>query len=398
MGVTSGIPLYLILSTLFIWLTREDIDISTIGLFALTQIPWSIKFLWAPIIDSFRIPLLHRLLGQRKAWLFIIQINLILFIILLGYSNPTENLKLTALLALIISFFSASQDVVIDAYRIEILNDDSQGAGAAMTQFGYRVGGLFAGAGSLYLTVIFSWEYVFLTISIIFFFLMVFIIFIIPSTNSHIASKKNLIEPFREFLFRNSISKVSLIFLFIFFFKFGDVIAGVMANPFYVKIGFSNIEIANASKVFGVIMTILGVFIGGYFVKIFGILKSLLISGFFQVFSNLLYVLLNYMGPELSYLFLTVAGENFSGGLGSAAFVAYLSSLCNRKYTGTQYALLSSIMGLARAILSSPSGYLVEYIGWSKFFIISTFLGLPSIIILFWMFKMFPLKDQKSMR
>ena len=398
MGITSGIPLYLILSTLFIWLTREDIDISTIGLFALTQIPWSIKFLWAPIIDSFRIPLLHRLLGQRKAWLFIIQINIILFIILLGYSNPTENLKLTALLALIISFFSASQDVVIDAYRIEILNDDSQGAGAAMTQFGYRVGGLFAGAGSLYLTVIFSWEYVFLTISIIFFFLMVFIIFIIPSTNSHIASKKNLIEPFREFLFRNSISKVSLIFLFIFFFKFGDVIAGVMANPFYVKIGFSNIEIANASKVFGVIMTILGVFIGGYFVKIFGILKSLLISGFFQVFSNLLYVLLNYMGPELSYLFLTVAGENFSGGLGSAAFVAYLSSLCNRKYTGTQYALLSSIMGLARAILSSPSGYLVEYIGWSKFFIISTFLGLPSIIILFWMFKMFPLKDQKSMR
>jgi len=145
-------------------------------------------------------------------------------------------------------------------------------------------------------------------------------------------------------------------------------------------------------------MTILGVFIGGYLVKIFGILKSLLISGFFQVFSNLLYVLLNYMGPEIGYLFLTVAGENFSGGLGSAAFVAYLSSLCNRKYTGTQYALLSSIMGLARAILSSPSGYLVEYIGWSKFFIISTFLGFPSIIILFWMFKMFPLKDQKSMK
>ena len=398
MGITSGIPLYLILSTLFIWLTRENIDISTIGLFALTQIPWSVKFLWAPIIDNFRIPFLHRFLGQRKAWLFIIQINLILFIILLGYSNPTENLKLTALLALIISFFSASQDIVIDAYRIEILNEDSQGAGAAMTQFGYRVGGIIAGAGSLYLTVIFSWEYVFLTISFIFFSLMLFIIFIIPSTNNHIASKKNLIEPFKEFIFRNSISRVLLIFLFIFFFKFGDVIAGVMANPFYVKIGFSNIEIANASKVFGVVMTILGVFIGGYFVKIFGILKSLLISGFFQVFSNLLYVLLNYMGPELSYLFLTVAGENFSGGLGSAAFVAYLSSLCNRKYTGTQYALLSSIMGLARAVLSSPSGYLVEYIGWSKFFIISTFLGLPSIIILFWMFKMFPLKDQKSMR
>ena len=141
-----------------------------------------------------------------------------------------------------------------------------------------------------------------------------------------------------------------------------------MANPFYVKIGFSNFEIANASKVFGVIMTILGVFTGGYLVKEFGIIKSLLISGFFQMISNLLYVLLNSVGPEISYLFLTIAGENFSGGLGSAAFVAYLSALCNKKYTGTQYALLSSVMGLARAVLSSPSGYFVEAFGWGSFF------------------------------
>ena len=395
MGISSGIPLYLILSTLFIWLTRENIDISTIGLFALTQIPWSLKFLWAPLLDNYNVPYLHKFLGQRKSWLLLIQLNLMLFIIFLGYSDPVNNLQTTAIFALLVSFFSASQDIVVDAYRIEILDDDSQGAGAAMTQFGYRIGGLLAGAGSLYLTLYFNWEQVFLLVSTIIFFLMILIIFVIPSKNNHTSSNRNLISPFKEFVFRNSLFNISLIFLFIFSFKFGDVIAGVMANPFYVKIGFTNIEIANASKIFGVIMTIVGVFVGGFLVNQFGILKALIISGFFQIFSNLLYVLLNNVGPEINYLFLTVAGENFSGGLGSAAFVAYLSALCNKKYTGTQYALLSSIMGLARTILSSPSGFIVEAFGWSKFFIFSTICGLPAIIILFWMGSNFPIKDQK---
>ena len=361
MGISSGIPLYLILSTLFIWLTRENIDISTIGLFALTQLPWSLKFLWAPLLDNYNVPYLHKFLGQRKSWLLLIQLNLMLFIIFLGYSDPVNNLQTTAIFALLVSFFSASQDIVVDAYRIEILDDDSQGAGAAMTQF----------------------------------FLMILIIFVIPSKNNHTSSNRNLISPFKEFIFRNSLFNISLIFIFIFSFKFGDVIAGVMANPFYVKIGFTNIEIANASKIFGVIMTIVGVFVGGFVVKQFGILKALIISGFFQIFSNLLYILLNYVGPEINYLFLTVAGENFSGGLGSAAFVAYLSALCNKKYTGTQYALLSSIMGLARTILSSPSGFIVEAFGWNKFFIFSTVCGLPAIIILFWMGSNFPIKNQK---
>ena len=395
MGISSGIPLYLILSTLFIWLTRENIDISTIGLFALTQIPWSLKFLWAPIIDNYSLPFLHKLLGRRKSWLLLIQLNLIFFIIFLGYSDPVNNLQTTAIFALLVAFFSASQDIVVDAYRIEILDDGSQGAGAAMTQFGYRIGGLLAGAGSLYLTLFFAWAKVFLIIALMMFFLMILIIFIIPSKNKIISSKKNLISPFKEFIFRNSFFKVLLIFIFIFSFKFGDVIAGVMANPFYVKIGFTNIEIANASKVFGVIMTILGVFAGGYLVKQIGILNALIVSGFFQIASNLLYVLLNSIGPEINYLFLTVAGENLSGGLGSAAFVAYLSALCNKKYTGTQYALLSSIMGIARTVLSSPSGYIVEAFGWAKFFIFSTICGLPAILILFWMCRNFPIENQK---
>ena len=395
MGISSGIPLYLILSTLFIWLTRENIDISTIGLFALTQLPWTLKFLWAPFVDNFRIPYFYKALGHRKSWLLFTQLNLSIFIICLGYSNPAENLEITAFFALFVSFFSASQDIVVDAYRIEILDDDYQGAGAAMTQFGYRIGGLLAGAGSLYLTSYLSWKETFLVVSLIILFLMTLLIFVMPSKNNHLESRKDLIEPFKEFIFRNSFFNVLIIIIFIFSFKFGDVIVGVMANPFYVKIGFTNIEIANASKVFGVIMTIAGVFLGGYLVKQVGILKALIVSGFLQIVSNLLYVLLNSIGPEINYLFLTVAGENLSGGLGSAAFVAYLSVLCNKKYTGTQYALLSSIMGLARTVLSSPSGFIVEAFGWTKFFIFSTIFGLPAIFILFWMWRKFPIESQK---
>ncbi len=397
MGISSGIPLYLILSTLFIWLTRENIDISTVGLFALTQLPWTLKFLWAPFVDNFRIPYLYKVLGHRKSWLFITQIFLIISIIFLGYSNPKENLYITAFFALMVAAFSANQDIIIDAFRIEILDDSSQGAGAAMTQFGYRIGGIMAGAGALYLKEIFSWSEIFLSIAILIFMLMVLTIFFIPiKASKKNKSEKNFIKPFLEFVNRNTYFKILTIILFIFFFKFGDVIAGVMANPFYVKLGFSNIEIANASKMFGVLMTIFGVFAGGILVNKFGILNSLIISGFLQILSNLLYVLLAKSGPIYDLLILTVAGENFSGGMGSAAFVAYLSVLCNKSYSGTQYALLSSIMGLTRTVLSSPAGFIVEWVGWAYFFFISTFLGIPGLIILFWMRKNFTIEMQKS--
>ena len=182
MGIASGIPLYMILSTLFIWLTRENIDISTVGLFALTQIPWSLKFTWAPFIDNYRIPILSKYLGQRKSWLLITQILLIFSLILLGFSNPSENLVLTASFALLTAFFSANQDIIIDAFRIEILEDELQGAGAAATQFGYRVGGIIAGAGSLYLKSIFSWSEVFILIAIVILFLMILCIFFLTES------------------------------------------------------------------------------------------------------------------------------------------------------------------------------------------------------------------------
>ena len=397
LGIASGIHLYMILSTLFIWLTRENIQITTVGLFALTQIPWSLKFLWAPIIDTYKLPLLTKYLGQRKSWLFLTQILLIISIICLGYSDPTKNIIYTASFALITAFFSANQDIIIDAYRIEILDHESQGAGAAATQFGYRFGGIIAGAGSLYLKSLFSWSEVFLIVALVIFCLMIITIFLIKIENNFIKKdQKNLFEPFKEFINRNAINRIFMIILFIFFFKFGDVVAGIMANPFYVKIGFSNLEIANASKIFGVLMTLLGVLVGGYLVKRMGLINSLILSGIFQIMSNLLYVLLDYIGPDFNFLLVTVAGENFAGGLGSAAFVAYLSILCKKEFSGTQYALLSSFMGLARTFLSSPSGFIVESVGWGNFFILSTIFGIPGLLILFWMRKRFPINMQIS--
>ena len=403
MGIASGIPLYLILSTLMIWLTRENIDLSTIGLFSLTQIPWSLKFLWAPIIDYYKIPFLHNYLGKRKSWLLITQFFLIISIILLGTNDPTSELFYTAFFALLVSFFSATQDIIIDAYRIETLQESDQGAGAAMTQAGYRVGGIIAGAGALYSREIMEWKTVFLLIALLTLILMILTLF--APQNKELSIKKSkasnignylliFIKPLKEFFNRNSLLNTMLILLFILFFKLGDVIAGVMANPFYVKLGFSNIEIANASKLYGVIATLFGVFIGGWLVKKIGIIKSLFLAGFLQIISNLLFVILSKIGPDNIFLIVTVSGENISGGLGSAAFVAYLSILCNKQYTATQYALLSSIMGIARTFLSSPSGYLVNFLGWSNFFLLSLLFGIPGILILIWMQRSFPISRQ----
>ena len=211
-------------------------------------------------------------------------IFLIISIISLGFSNPNQNLWITAIFAFLTAFFSATQDIIIDAYRIEILEDEKQGAGAAATQFGYRLGGIIAGAGSLYLKHLFEWSIVFFIVATFIAFLMIIIVVVKVDFDRIHRSSENFLTPFKEFISRNTIEKNLVIIFLIFFFKFGDVVAGIMANPFYVKIGFTNIEIANASKIFGVIMTLVGVFLGGYLVKKIGLINSLIISAFFSNF------------------------------------------------------------------------------------------------------------------
>jgi PAT family beta-lactamase induction signal transducer AmpG len=378
MGFASGLPFLLSGATLSIWLTEAGVSLTTIGLFALVGTPYNFKFFWAPLIDRVPIPVLSKLMGRRRAWMIIVQLGLMAAIITLGLSEPQTTPGMTALLALAVAFFSASQDIVIDAYRIEILDDDQQGAGAAMTQAGYRFGLLVSGAGALYLATEINWSLVYGE----------------PVQRRENGIRTALVAPFVEFFQRNNLGVSLLILAFILLYKFGDAFAGVMANPFYIKIGFTKVEIANVSKIFGVFATLVGVFAGGIVVKRWGILKSLLYCGILQMLSNLMFAAQAAVGSHVGFLFLTIGMENLSGGMGSAAFVAYLSLLCNTAYTGTQYALFTSFMAFGRTWLSAFSGWVAQQTDWVTFFVISTFVALPGLFLLLGMIKSLPMEVQ----
>ncbi len=408
MGFASGLPFLLTAATLSIWLTEAGVSLTAIGLFALVGTPYNLKFLWAPLVDRLPIPFLSKLLGRRRAWMVLIQIGLMLSIIALGLSKPESSPGITALLALLVAFFSASQDIVIDAYRIDILDEDQQGAGAAMTQAGYRFGLLASGAGALYLATAIDWSLVYAFMAGLILVGFITALFApVPGTDKAMDSsipagehwlRKAVIDPFVEFFQRNSVGVALLILAFILLYKFGDAFAGVMANPFYIKIGFTKAQIASVSKIFGVVATLMGVFVGGLIVKKYGVLRSLLYCGILQMLSNLMFAAQASIGPQVGFLFLTIGIENLSGGMGSAAFVAYLSLLCNTAYTGTQYALFTSFMAFGRTWLSASSGWLADQTDWVTFFVISTFVAIPGLLLLLGMMKRLPMEVQSGRR
>jgi PAT family beta-lactamase induction signal transducer AmpG len=405
MGFASGLPFLLSGATLAIWLTEAGVSLTEIGLFALVGTPYNLKFLWAPLLDRIDLPVLSRLMGRRRSWMILIQTCLMASIIALGLSDPRTGTALTAVLALVLAFFSASQDIVIDAYRIEILDADQQGAGAAMTQAGYRFGLLASGAGALYIASELSWALVYGIMAGLVLIGFVTAVFapvakeVQPVDRASAAEPDNwlramVVDPFVEFFQRNDWRVALIILAFILLYKFGDAFAGVMANPFYIRIGFSKVAIANVSKIFGVFATLSGVFIGGLIVKRFGVLQSLLYCGILQMLSNLMFAAQAFIGPKVGFLFLTIGIENLSGGMGSAAFVAYLSLLCNTAYTGTQFALFTSFMAFGRTWLSAMSGWIADHTDWVTFFIGSTFVALPGLILLLWMMRHLPMEKQ----
>jgi PAT family beta-lactamase induction signal transducer AmpG len=408
MGFASGLPFLLSGATLSIWLTEAGVSLTAIGLFALVGTPYNVKYLWAPFIDRVPLPIISKMLGRRRAWMVVIQIGLTVSIVTLGLSKPQSSPELTAVFALAVAFFSASQDIVIDAYRIEILDDDQQGAGAAMTQAGYRFGLLASGAGALYLASSIDWSFVYAIMAGLVIVGFIAALFApVPKADSLVSEKiqptdswfrSSVVAPFAEFFKRNNPQTAVIILAFILLYKFGDAFAGVMANPFYVRIGFSKIEIANVSKFFGVFATLLGVFAGGLMVKRFGILRSLLYCGILQMFSNLMFAAQAAIGPNVGFLVLTIGIENLSGGMGSAAFVAYLSVLCNTAYTGTQFALFTSFMAFGRTWLSAMSGWIADHTDWVTFFVISTFVALPGLLMLLGMMKRLPMSHQAGRR
>ena len=423
MGFSSGLPLLLGFSTLSYWLSKENIDLTTIGVLTITSLPYTFKFLWAPFIDSIKIPFITRYFGQRRSWIFCLQIFLAITIVALGLSKPSESLVYLSVMTVIMVFFSASQDIAVDAYRIEILEDKEQGAGAAVTQAGYRVGMLVSGAGALALSDFLSWSSIYSIMACFISFGLIGTI-IAPKLNSKINPKANLktnskiqeslskdsklekssssssfslernfFNPFLEFIQRKA---WWMILLFVLLYKYGDATAGVMSNPFYREMGFTGVQIASITKVFGFFATILGVFTGGFLVAKTNIFHSLLFGGILQALTNLIFAFLALKGAHLSLLGVAIFSDNFTGGIGSAVFVAYLSLLCHKSFTGTQFALLTSFASFGRTAIASSSGWLAETLGWPLFFVSTTGLAIPGLLLLLLLRRISSLQTLKS--
>ena len=409
MGFSSGLPLPLTFGTLSFWLAQSGVSRTAIGLFALVGIPYSFKFVWSPLIDRLTLPLVTRRLGRRRAWALILQAALAMAILALGFGDPAADAGRMALIAVIVAFLSASQDIVIDAYRIELLTPEQQGAGAAATQWGYRFGMIAASAGALYAAAFGGWHFAYALMAALMGVGMV-TVWLTPEPEGTLLLREPggnrvrrladwfdaaVIAPFGDFFGRGAWVAT---LLFIVLYKFGDALAGVMANPLYVSLGFTASEVAPISKVFGVFATLVGLALGGAAIARWGLFPSLLICGVLQAVSNLMYVALTMAGHDTGMLAFSIAIENVAGGLGSAAFVAYLSRLCSREFTATQYALLSSLASVGRTTLSSSGGWLADHFGWINFFILATFAGLPGLLVLLWLMRRARGPEQNRLR
>jgi PAT family beta-lactamase induction signal transducer AmpG len=412
LGFSSGLPFLLVFSTLSVWLTQEGVSLAAIGFFSAVRTPYDFKFLWAPLIDRVPLPILSRLLGRRRGWTLAAQIALMASIFVLASTDPGRAPLTTAFFAFVVAFTSASQDIVIDAYRIELLEEHEQGHGAGSLVLGYRIGILTSGAGALWLASAFTWSEVYSIMGVL---VVVGMITVLLSPEPkddggrqaadaeavrksgelerrlpHGAARTvawlylAVVEPFRDFATREG---WLAILLFVMLYKLGDAYLGVMANPFYIKMGFSVAEIASVSKVFGFGATLIGALLGGIMVIRIGIFRSLLYCGILQALSNLVFAAQAAAGHNIAMLVVTIAAENVTGGMATAAFVAYLSSLCNTAYTATQYALLTSFMAFSRDVLAASSGVLAERVDWITFFVITAILALPALVILIWMMR-----------
>lgn len=390
LGFTSGLPLALTASTLAVWLAEAGIAMTAIGLFAAIGTPYALKFLWAPLVDQSPLPWLTRKLGRRRGWLVLSQLLLMLALLLLGLSHPADNIWMTATAALIVAVLSATQDIVIDAYRVEILEEKQQGAGAAIMVFGYRIGMLASGAGALLIAESWGWFVSYSCMALLILPGMAVVLLagepasIKPIRHESWVAWFNhaVIKPFSSFTRH---AGWWLILLFVIFYKFGDAFAGVMTNPFLVDVGFTKSELATIVKTWGLAATLIGAFLGGSLVHRLGIWQSLWLGGLLQMGSNLMFVWQAHAGHDLFILAAVIAVENLAGGMGTAAFVAYISMVCQREYTATQYALLSALAATGRTWLSAASGGFAETMGWSGFFMFSTVLALPGLLLLSWL-------------
>jgi PAT family beta-lactamase induction signal transducer AmpG len=415
LGFSAGLPLLLVFGTLSGWLAREGIDKSTIGYVSWVALVYGLKFTWSPIVDRARLPVLFRLFGQRRSWMLLAQCGIIFGLLNMAAQDPTNGLELLVWSALLVAFSSATQDITIDAWRIEALPVESQGAMAGTYQLGYRLGMLVAGGGAFSIAHYASWPAAY-TVMAIAMTIGIITTLLIAEPDHTIASdtwkqESRVIEfmersahlpdkireiyawfigavvcPFTEFFLRNG-KYALVILLFIGLFRISDISMGVMANPLYVDRGYSDLDIGLITKTVGPVITILGALLGGAMVFRYGVMKILLIGAIIVILTNLAFALLAVLPPDLLYLSIVVGADNLAGGLAGSAFIAYLSGLTNRAYTATQYALFSSLMLLPAKFIGGFSGEVVDAFGFVSFFIYTALLGIPAILLILYLIR-----------
>jgi PAT family beta-lactamase induction signal transducer AmpG len=378
MGFSCGLPLLLTMSVLQAWMKEEGVDLTVIGMMALVGLPYTLKFLWAPFLDRYTLPFF----GRRRGWLLIAQVALMIAIIGLGLTEPSSNPWLVAFAAFLVTFFSASQDIVVDAYRREDLTDEELGLGSSLDINGYRVGMLLASGGGLIMAdhMPFSMVYLIMAAGLL---PGIFTTLLAPEPEIPAGTPRTLKEavlnPLVDYFSRTG---ALWILAFILLYKIGDTMASAMTTPFYLDIGFSKTEIGTVVKFFGFWATIAGGLVGGISMIRLGISRSLWIFGFLQAISTAGFAVLARVGPSVPLLSAVIAFENLSSGMGTAAYAAFMASITNKKFTATQYALLTSLMGVPRVLASAPTGFLAKNIGWEPFFISCAVIAIPGMLIL----------------
>lgn len=378
MGFACGLPLLLTSTVLQAWMKDVGIDLTVIGLMALVGLPYTLKFLWAPFLDRFT----FSLLGRRRGWLLIAQIFLVFSIAGLGYTDPSEHPAIMVFAAMLVTFFSASQDIVVDAYRREDLADDELGLGSSFYINGYRVGMLLASGGGLILADYLPFRMVYLIMAAC---MLPGIVTTLMTPEPAVSAgmpktlREAIVEPLREYFSREN---AVLILAFVLLYKIGDTMASAITTPFYLDIGFSKTEIGAVVKLFGFWATIAGSLIGGILMLRIGINRSLWIFGLLQAISTAGFAILAGIGHSLPALSGVIAFENLTAGMGTAAYAAFMASITNKKFTATQYALLSSLMGVPRVLASAPTGFLAKHMGWPGFFILCVIVAVPGMLLL----------------
>lgn len=422
LGFSAGLPFLLVFSTLSAWLREAGTDRTTIGLLSWVGLAYSFKLLWAPIVDRVALPGLTRLLGRRRSWMFLSQIALVGGLLLMAHGDPSTRLAGLAFLAVCVAFASATQDIAIDAWRIESAPQSMQGTMAAAYQLGYRIALLAATAGALWLAGEHGWRASYMTMAALVGIGLVTTL-LIPEPQAHVSRETAQMEqrvvdfldakahwpqplrtaggwfvsavvcPLMDFFTRNGTRTALLILAFIGTFRLTDYTMGVMANPFYLDVGYTLQQIAVVAKGYGVAASIVGVIVGGFGVAKLGVVRALIVGGVLVILSNLAFATLAFANePSLFGLGLVVSADNFAYNFAGTAFIAYLSGLTNTAYTATQYALFSSLFSLPGKLLMGGSGFVVDSFGYPLFFLYTSALGIPSLILLIWLARRLPAK------